>query len=132
MRHDLVDQQYPLEPDPAFRRRAAWLLQELESLPKGATVLDIGCGQGFYLPLYARLGLSASGVEPDPVPRAQAQKTALMPLALPSSVPPPNACPLPMPALTPWSCPKCWSIWPTPPPPWPKRRACWSRGGFCW
>lgn len=77
MRHDLVDQQYPLEPDPAFRRRAAWLLQELESLPKGATVLDIGCGQGFYLPLYARLGLSASGVEPDPVPRAQAQKTAL-------------------------------------------------------
>jgi 2-polyprenyl-6-hydroxyphenyl methylase / 3-demethylubiquinone-9 3-methyltransferase len=77
MRYDLVDLDYPMEPDPAFRRRAAWLLAGLESqAPKGAQVLDLGCGQGFYLPLYARLGLTATGVEPDPVPRAEALRKA--------------------------------------------------------
>ena len=76
MRYDLVDRLYPLEPDPAFRRRAAWLLAQLQTLPKGAHVLDIGCGQGFYLPLYAALGLVATGVELDPIPRAEALKKA--------------------------------------------------------
>lgn len=76
MRYDLVDQHYPLEPDPAFRRRAAWLLAQLEGLPKGARVLDIGCGQGFYLPLYAELGLKATGIELDPIPRAKAERVA--------------------------------------------------------
>lgn len=76
MRYDLVDRHYPLEPDPAFRRRAAWLLAQLQALPKGARVLDIGCGQGFYLPLYAELGLVATGVELDPIPRAEAEKKA--------------------------------------------------------
>lgn len=77
MRYDLVDLEYPMEPDPAFRRRAAWLLAELEgSLPRSGRVLDLGCGQGFYLPLYARLGLTATGVEPDPVPRVEAMRKA--------------------------------------------------------
>jgi 2-polyprenyl-6-hydroxyphenyl methylase/3-demethylubiquinone-9 3-methyltransferase len=77
MRYDLVDLEYPLEPDPAFRRRAAWLLAELQAhLPDGGKVLDLGCGQGFYLPLYARIGLTAAGVEPDPVPRAEAVRKA--------------------------------------------------------
>ena len=76
MRYDLVDRHYPLEPDPAFRRRAAWMLAQLEGLPPGAHVLDIGCGQGFYLPLYAALGLVATGVELDPIPRAAAERKA--------------------------------------------------------
>lgn len=76
MRYDLVDQHYPLEPDPAFRRRAAWLLDQLSALPRGARVLDVGCGQGFYLPLYAEIGLVATGVELDPLPRAQAERKA--------------------------------------------------------
>lgn len=77
MRYDLVDSEYPMEPDPAFRRRAAWLLAELDArFPKGGRVLDLGCGQGFYLPLYARLGLSATGVETDAVPRAEAVRRA--------------------------------------------------------
>lgn len=78
MRYDLVDREYPLEPDPAFRRRAAWLLARLEErFPKGAArVLDLGCGQGFYLPLYARLGLTATGIEPDPQPRSRAMEKA--------------------------------------------------------
>lgn len=77
MRYDLVDREYPMEPDPAFRRRAAWLLEQLEAqVPKGGRVLDLGCGQGFYLPLYAQLGLTATGVEPDPAPRAMAEPRA--------------------------------------------------------
>jgi 2-polyprenyl-6-hydroxyphenyl methylase / 3-demethylubiquinone-9 3-methyltransferase len=76
MRYDLVDQYYPLEPDPAFRRRAAWLLAQLEGLPRGSRVLDIGCGQGFYFALYAALGLVATGVELDPLPRAEALRKA--------------------------------------------------------
>lgn len=77
MRYDLIDSEYPMEPDPAFRRRAAWLLSELATqVPKGGRVLDLGCGQGFYLPLYARLGLTATGVEPDAVPRVEAARKA--------------------------------------------------------
>ncbi|MFP5478358.1 MAG: class I SAM-dependent methyltransferase [Alphaproteobacteria bacterium] len=76
MRYDLVDRHYPMEPDPAFRRRAAWIMAELSALPGGARVLDLGCGQGFYLPLYAELGLMATGVELDPLPRAQAERRA--------------------------------------------------------
>ncbi|MCX7288316.1 MAG: class I SAM-dependent methyltransferase [Rhodobacterales bacterium] len=77
MRYDLVDSEYPIEPDPAFRRRAAWLLAELEArMPQGGRVLDVGCGQGFYLPLYARLGLTATGAEPDALPRTEAARKA--------------------------------------------------------
>lgn len=77
MRYDLVDSEYPMEPDPAFRRRAAWLLAELQAqLTTGGRVLDLGCGMGFYLPLYAQIGLTATGAEPDPVPRAEAARKA--------------------------------------------------------
>ena len=77
MRYDLVDDAYPMEPDPAFRRRAAWILSELEGrIEKGSRVLDLGCGQGFYFPLYARLGLTAVGVEPDAGPRIEAASRA--------------------------------------------------------
>jgi 2-polyprenyl-6-hydroxyphenyl methylase / 3-demethylubiquinone-9 3-methyltransferase len=66
------------EADPAFRRRALWIGQELASHAAGAPfrVLDIGCGRGFYLPLYAALNATATGVELDPVPRAMAEQRA--------------------------------------------------------
>jgi 2-polyprenyl-6-hydroxyphenyl methylase/3-demethylubiquinone-9 3-methyltransferase len=77
MRYDLFDRFYPDEPDPAYRRRAAWILAELErALPRGGAVLDAGCGQGFYFPLYAELGLRATGIETDPIPLAAARATA--------------------------------------------------------
>lgn len=77
MRYDLVDRFYPAEPDPAFRRRAAWLLARLQGgLPRGAEVLDAGCGQGFYFPLYAELGLQVTGIETDPLPLKAARATA--------------------------------------------------------
>lgn len=77
MRYDLFDRFYPDEPDPAYRRRAAWILAELErALPQGGAVLDAGCGQGFYFPLYAELGLRATGIETDPVPLAAARAAA--------------------------------------------------------
>lgn len=74
LRYDLVDQQYPMEPDPAFRRRAAWILAEIGArFPAGnCDLLDIGCGQGFYFPLYLAMGARVTGVEADPVPLAQA------------------------------------------------------------
>ncbi len=77
MRTDLFDRFYPDEPDPAYRRRAGWMLGELEqALPQGGRVLDAGCGRGFYFPLYAALGLTAVGIETDPVPVAAARATA--------------------------------------------------------
>ncbi len=49
-----------LDPDglllDAMRSLAPWL---------GRTVLDLGCGSGYWLPIYAREGSSAVGVEPD-------------------------------------------------------------------
>lgn len=58
------------EADPAFRRRAAWIENVLNSrfARKRLRLADIGCGRGFYFPLYAELGASVFGVEPDPVP----------------------------------------------------------------
>lgn len=47
----------------AMRRLAPW---------NGRTVLDIGCGAGFWLPAYAREADRVVGVEPDPVLRAKA------------------------------------------------------------
>jgi SAM-dependent methyltransferase len=38
----------------------------------GRTVLDLGCGTGFWLPGYARQASRVIGVEPDPVLRAKA------------------------------------------------------------
>jgi SAM-dependent methyltransferase len=47
----------------AMRRIAPW---------DGRTVLDLGCGTGFWLPGYAEDASKTIGVEPDPVLRAQA------------------------------------------------------------
>jgi SAM-dependent methyltransferase len=47
----------------AMRRLAPW---------NGRTVLDLGCGAGFWLPGYAREAGRVLGVEPDPVLRARA------------------------------------------------------------
>jgi SAM-dependent methyltransferase len=47
----------------AMRRLAPW---------DGRTVLDLGCGTGFWLPGYARNARRVIGVEPDPVLRAKA------------------------------------------------------------
>jgi SAM-dependent methyltransferase len=47
----------------AMRRLAPW---------NGRTVLDLGCGAGFWLPVYAREAGQVVGVEPDPVLRAKA------------------------------------------------------------
>jgi SAM-dependent methyltransferase len=47
----------------AMRRLAPW---------NGRTVLDLGCGTGFWLPGYAREAGRVIGVEPDPVLRAKA------------------------------------------------------------
>jgi len=66
------------EADPAFRRRALWIGAELSAAFENRSfrVLDIGCGRGFYLPLYAALGGQATGVELDPEPRAIAEARA--------------------------------------------------------
>lgn len=37
---------------------------ELERLPRGAKVLDVGCGTGAYLTRFAKLGLVPTGIEP--------------------------------------------------------------------
>ncbi len=47
----------------AMRRLAPW---------EGRTVLDLGCGTGFWLPGYASDGARVIGVEPDPALRARA------------------------------------------------------------
>jgi len=47
----------------AMRRLAPW---------NGRTVLDLGCGAGFWLPAYAREARRVVGVEPDPALRAKA------------------------------------------------------------
>jgi SAM-dependent methyltransferase len=47
----------------AMRRLAPWA---------GRTVLDLGCGTGFWLPGYARDAARVIGVEPDPALRARA------------------------------------------------------------
>ena len=58
------------EADPAFRRRAVWIGSNLWQRFRGEThrLLDIGCGRGFYLPLYHSLGASITGVERDAEP----------------------------------------------------------------
>jgi SAM-dependent methyltransferase len=50
----------------AMRRLAPW---------DGRTLVDLGCGSGFWLPIYADSGARVIGVEPDPalLPRAAAR-----------------------------------------------------------
>lgn len=53
----------------------------------GRTVLDVGCGSGFHLPLWARSAAQVVGVEPHPplVRRAQ-QRVAALPAAVRSRI----------------------------------------------
>lgn len=66
------------EADPAFRRRAAWIGSHLSRRFDGRPfeVLDIGCGRGFYFPLFHALGAGVSGVESDPLPLVEARRRA--------------------------------------------------------
>ena len=42
------------------------LLQELLRPEAGATLLDVGCGTGYFSRRFARLGLSVTAIDPDP------------------------------------------------------------------
>lgn len=55
------------EADPAFRRRAIWIGGNLTARFQGRQfrLLDVGCGRGFYFPLYAAVGARVTGVELD-------------------------------------------------------------------
>jgi 2-polyprenyl-6-hydroxyphenyl methylase / 3-demethylubiquinone-9 3-methyltransferase len=43
------------EPDPAFKRRALTIGEWISSGMEAPAIIDIGCGRGFYFPLYAAL-----------------------------------------------------------------------------
>ncbi|MBC8090574.1 MAG: SAM-dependent methyltransferase, partial [Pseudonocardia sp.] len=45
---------------------AIWLALAEDAPWAGADVLDVGCGDGFHLPLFAREAASVIGVEPHP------------------------------------------------------------------
>ena len=51
----------------AMRRLAPWA---------GKTIVDLGCGTGFWLARYAAEASEVIGVEPDPAVRARAQRAA--------------------------------------------------------
>ena len=66
---------YENDADPAFRRRAIWIGSCLWRRFGGRShnLLDIGCGRGFYFPLYEALGSKIWGVERDAVPLSLAR-----------------------------------------------------------
>jgi 2-polyprenyl-6-hydroxyphenyl methylase / 3-demethylubiquinone-9 3-methyltransferase len=78
MGRQLAEEIYGNEADPAFRRRALWIGEMIAAHQPQSTrqVLDIGCGRGFYFPLYGALKVSFTGVEIDPVPLAMARQIA--------------------------------------------------------
>ena len=61
--------------DPAFRRRAIWIGSHLwrHFCGRSHKLLDIGCGRGFYFPLYRTLGATIWGVERDHKPLSLAR-----------------------------------------------------------
>lgn len=61
--------------DPAFRRRAVWIGSHLwrHFCGRPYRLLDIGCGRGFYFPLYRALGATIWGVERDSWPLSMAR-----------------------------------------------------------
>lgn len=68
-----ADELLSRECDPAYRRRALWLLEALE-LKGGTRLLDAGCGTGTYLRLAAELSSSrAVGVDRDACRLAEAR-----------------------------------------------------------
>jgi SAM-dependent methyltransferase len=58
--------------------RAGHVLQALRRLAPwaGKTIVDLGCGTGFWLASYAAEASQVIGIEPDPTVRARAQRTA--------------------------------------------------------
>lgn len=74
----LAESIFANEADPAFRRRAIWIAGLLGHQFSGRhfTVADIGCGRGFYFPLYHQLGATIIGVERDAEPLAMARLRA--------------------------------------------------------
>jgi SAM-dependent methyltransferase len=58
--------------------RAGYVLQALRALAPwaGRTIVDLGCGTGFWLPAYAADAGQVIGIEPDPRVRARAQRAA--------------------------------------------------------
>ena len=62
---------------PGLRRSLACAHRHLRPPHPGAKLLDIGCGNGSFLPLAQRMGWEASGLESDPAAVAAAQKRGL-------------------------------------------------------
>jgi SAM-dependent methyltransferase len=58
--------------------RAGHVLQALRGLAPwtGKTIVDLGCGAGFWLPRYAGQAARVIGIEPDPAVRARAVRAA--------------------------------------------------------
>lgn len=55
---------------PNFFRHRRWIfrpfiraLAKKARLARGSTVLDVGCGQGFFTSLFSELGMQTSGVD---------------------------------------------------------------------
>lgn len=68
------------EADPAFRRRAlilaGWIAERRATAPD-LVLADVGCGRGFYLPVYADLGVSrVVALDMDPANLAAARRQA--------------------------------------------------------
>jgi SAM-dependent methyltransferase len=74
--HRVLDRVLRNEMDMAYRRRTRILLEYLE-LRDGLSVLDCGCGMGFYLLALSRLRrLDLVGIDTDPIRLEQARRAA--------------------------------------------------------
>src|SRR4051812_11269811 len=74
----IAERLFQNEADPAFRRRAIWIGANLWGRFSGQPfrLLDIGCGRGYYFPLYHSLGAEIVGVERDAEPLSAARLQA--------------------------------------------------------